>query len=37
MLIDLKKNHTLIFKVIKSICIFESTSRFIYEHIHNDL
>ena len=32
MLIDLKKNHALIFKVLKSIYIFESTSRFIDEH-----
>ena len=37
MLIDLKKkNHTLMFKVIKSICTFESINRFIYENIHID-
>ena len=37
MLIDLKKNHTLLFKVLKSTYIFESTNRFIYEHISIDL
>ena len=36
MLIDLKKNHVLMFKVLKFIYIFESTNRFIYEHIHID-
>ena len=38
MLIDLKKkkNHTLMFEVIKSICTFESINRFIYENIHID-
>ena len=28
-----KKIHALIFKVLKSIYIFESTNTFIYEHI----
>ena len=37
MLIDLKKNCALMFKVLKSIYIFESTNRFIYAHIHIDL
>ena len=37
MLIDLKKNHALMFKVLKSICMFESTNRLIYEHINIDL
>ena len=37
MLIDLKKNHALMFKVLKSIYIFESTNRFICEHICIDL
>ena len=34
MLIDQKKIHALMFKVLKSVYIFESTNRFIYEHIH---
>ena len=34
MLIDLKKIHGLMFKLLKSIYIFEYTNRFIYEHIH---
>ena len=34
MLIDLKKNHALMFE---SIYTFESTNRFIYEHICIDL
>ena len=33
---DLKKNNALIFKVLKSIYIFESTNRFTYEHIRID-
>ena len=33
MLTDLKKNHALMFKVLKSIYIFESTNRFIYQRI----
>ena len=33
MLTDLKKIHTLMFKLLKSIYIFDSTNRFIYEHI----
>ena len=37
MLIDLKKNYAFMFKVLKSINIFESTNRFIYEHIRIDL
>ena len=37
MLIKRKKIHTLMFKVLKSISIFESISRFIYDHIHIDL
>ena len=32
-----KKNHALMFKVLKSFQIFQSTNRFIYEHIHIDL
>ena len=32
-----KRNHSLIFKVLKSIYIFESTSRFTYEHIRIDI
>ena len=31
------KNHTLIFKVLKSIYIFEFTTRFSYEHICIDI
>ena len=31
------KNHTLIFKVLKSIYVFESTTRFSYEHICIDI
>ena len=31
MLIDLEKNHVLMFKILKSIYIFESRNRFIYE------
>ena len=37
MLIDLKKIHTILFKVLKSIYIFESTNTFIYKHIRIDL
>ena len=38
MLINLKKkNNALMFKVLKSTHIFESTNRFIYEHVHIDL
>ena len=37
MLTDLKKNHALMFNVVKSIYIIESTNRFIYAHIHIDL
>ena len=37
MLIDLKKNYVLMFKVLKSIYMFESTNRFIYEHFGIDL
>ena len=37
MLIGLKKIHASMFKVLKSIYIFESTNRFIYEHICIDL
>ena len=37
MLVDLKKNHALMFKVLKSIYIFKSTNRFICEHICIDL
>ena len=33
MLIDLKKNNALMFKVLKSINIFESKNRFIYQQI----
>ena len=36
MLTDLKKNHALMFKVLKSIYIFESTNRSIYEYNHTD-
>ena len=36
MLIDDKKKHPLMFKVLKCIYIFESTNRFIYEHISID-
>ena len=32
-----EKIHTLMFKVLQCIYIFESTDRFIYEHIHVDL
>ena len=32
-----KRNHSLIFKVLKSIYIFESTSGFTYEHIRIDI
>ena len=32
-----EKNHTLMFKVLESIYIFESANRFIYEHICIDL
>ena len=32
-----KKNHALIFKVLKCIYIFEFTDKSIYEHIHIDL
>ena len=35
--IDLKKIHALIFKVLKSIYIIESTNKFIYEDISIDL
>ena len=31
------KNHTLMFKVLKSIYIFESTTRFNYEQICIDI
>ena len=31
-----KKIHALMFKVLKCIYMFESTDRFIYEHIHID-
>ena len=37
MLIEIKKNHGLMFRVLKSIYTFESTNRFIYEHIRIDL
>ena len=38
MLIGLKKNnYPLRFKVLKSIYMFESTNRFIYEQIRIDL
>ena len=38
MLIGLeKKIHALILKLLKSIYLFESASRFIYEHIRIDL
>ena len=37
MLIDLKKIHALIFKVLKSTYIIESTNKFIYEDISIDL
>ena len=37
MLIGLKKIHASMFKVLESIYIFESTNRFIYEHICIDL
>ena len=37
MLTDLKKNHALMFNVLKSIYIIESTNRFIYAHINIDL
>ena len=36
-LVDLKKNPALMFKVLKSIYIFKSTNRFICEHICIDL
>ena len=32
-----KRNHSLIFKVLKSIYIFESTNRFTDEHIRIDI
>ena len=32
-----EKNHTLMFKVLRSICIFESTTRFSYEHVCIDI
>ena len=32
-----KRNHSLIFKVLKSVSRFESTNRFIYEHMRIDL
>ena len=32
-----KRNHSLIFKVLKSIYRFESANRFIYEHMRIDL
>ena len=32
-LIGLKKIHALLFEILKSIYIFESTNRFIYEQI----
>ena len=32
-----KKILALMFKVLKSFQIFQSTNRFIYEHIHIDL
>ena len=35
--IDLKKIHALMFKALKSVYIFESINRFIYEHICIDL
>ena len=31
------KSENLMFKVLKCIYMFESTDRFIYEHIHIDL
>ena len=39
MLVDLKKQQqrVLMFKILKSIYIFEFTNRFIYEHICIDL
>ena len=37
MLIDLKKSHALMFKVLKSIYTFESTNRFMYNHIGIDI
>ena len=37
MLIDLKKIHALMFKILKSTYISESTNRLIYEHIHINL
>ena len=37
MLIYLKKKYSLMFKVLKSIYIFEAMNRFIYDHIHIDL
>ena len=33
----MKKIHSLMFKVLKRIYMFESTDRFIHEHIHIDL
>ena len=33
----MKKKQTLMFKVLKSIYIFESTTRFSYEHICIDI
>ena len=32
-----KKTHALLFKVLKSVYMFESTNRFSYEHICIDL
>ena len=32
-----EKIYALVFKVLKFVYVFESTDRFIYEHIHIDL
>ena len=32
-----QKIHALMFKVLESIYLFESSNRCIYEHIHTDL
>ena len=37
MLIDFLKIHALMYKILQSIYIFESTDRFIYENIRIDL
>ena len=37
MLTDLLKIYALLFRVLKSTYIFESTNKFIYEHIPIDL